>query len=217
MFTARRGRWGTADIASNILALAVKHLGRGYKDVSLVLAQADQAMPQLRQAYAEAQTPSEKLVYAHVLGILGDPAGVETLAAVVAGDLPGLRLDLKDEAAFGRRMSEEDSYIVALGRTRDKRALAPLLKAVRALDARSTFSRFRAVTLALEALGDPAAEELFVLAAKAGIQNIKVLIAPIDFRSRPVSDVKAEKPLWLKPLYERLKKEMASYTFQAKR
>lgn len=141
------------------LALAVKHLGRGYKDVSLVLAQADQAMPQLRQAYAEAQTPSEKLVYAHVLGILGDPAGVETLAAVVAGDLPGLRLDLKDEAAFGRRMSEEDSYIVALGRTRDKRALAPLLKAVRALDARSTFSRFRAVTLALEALGDPAAAQ----------------------------------------------------------
>ena len=139
------------------LALAVKHLGDGYKDVSLVLAQSGQAIPQMRQAYAEAKTPSERLVYAHVLGILGDATGVETLAAVVSGKAPALNLNLKGEAAFGRRMSEEESYIVALGRTRDKRALAPLLDLAAKLDASSAFSRFRAVTLALEALGDPAA------------------------------------------------------------
>ena len=139
------------------LALAVKRLGENYKDVSLVLAQAEQALPQLRQAYQEATAPSAKLVYAHVLGILGDPAGAETLAEVVSGRAAALNLNLKNEAAFGRRMGEEDSYIVALGRTRDKRALAPLLEVVSKMDSRSTFARFRAVTLALEALGDPAA------------------------------------------------------------
>ncbi len=139
------------------LALAVKHLGNNYKDVGMVLAQTEQALPQIRQAYAQAQTPSEKLVYAHVLGILGDAAGVETLAAVVSGQQPAPRMNMTGEAAFGRRMSELDSYIVALGRTRDKRALAPLLAAVAQMDARSNFTRFRSVTLALEALGDPAA------------------------------------------------------------
>lgn len=74
-----------------------------------------------------------------------------------------------------------------------------------------------AASIGCIALGDPAAEELFVLAAKTGIEDIKVIIAPVDFRTRPVSDVKAEKPAWLKSLYERLKKEMASYTFQAGR
>ena len=152
------------------LALAVKHLGNHYKDVGLVLAQTEQALPQMRQAYAEAKTPSEKLVYAHVLGILGDAAGVETLAAVVSGQQPALSMNLKDEAAFGRRMSEIDSAIVALGRTRDKRALAPLLEAVAKMDAKSAFSRFRAVTLAMEALGNPAAAQpLAELLQKPGV------------------------------------------------
>ena len=79
-------------------------------------------------------------------------------------------MNLKGEAAFGRRMSEEDSYIVALGRTRDTRGLAPLLAAVAKMDAKSAFSRFRAVTLALEALADPAAARpLAELLAKAGV------------------------------------------------
>jgi len=152
------------------LALAVKHLGDSYKDVSLVLAQSGQALPQMRQAYAEAKTPSEKLVYAHVLGILGDATGVETLADVVSGKLPAPNLNLKDEAAFGRRMGELDSYIVALGRTRDRRALAPLLELAGQLNAQSPFARFRAVTLALEALGDPsAARPLAQLLQKPGI------------------------------------------------
>ena len=152
------------------LALAVKNLGSNYKDVSLVLAQSEQALPQMRRAYAEARTPTERLVYAHVLGILGDATGAETLAAVVSGQQPAPGLSVRDEGAFGRRVSEMDSYIVALGRTKDKRALAPILDTVAKMDARSTFARFRAVTLALEAIGDPAAARpLAELLQKPGI------------------------------------------------
>ncbi|HRR33376.1 MAG TPA: FAD-dependent oxidoreductase [Kiritimatiellia bacterium] len=152
------------------LAVAVKELGSHYKGVSLVLAQWAQAQPLMRQAYATAHTLSERLVYAHVLGIMGDAAGVETLAEVVSGKQPGLGLSLGGEHAFGRRMSETDSLIVALGRTKDPRALAPLLAEVAKLDASSAFGRIRAVTLALEALGDPAAARpLAALLAKPGI------------------------------------------------
>ena len=154
------------------LAVAVKELGTGYKGVSLVLAQWKQALPLVRQAYASEQAPSKRLVYAHVLGIMGDPAGAETLAAVVSGRQPGLGLSVGGESAFGRRMSETDSYIVALGRTKDKRALEPLLDEVAKLDEKSPFSRFRAVTLALEALGDPAAARpLAALLAKPGVSG----------------------------------------------
>jgi murein L,D-transpeptidase YafK len=61
------------------------------------------------------------------------------------------------------------------------------------------------------AIGDPASEEVFILAAKTGIKNIKLLISPVDFRVRPLKDVQLKTPIWLKPLYERLKAEMDNY------
>ncbi len=36
------------------------------------------------------------------------------------------------------------------------------------------------------AMGDPTAEELFVLAAAAGVQNVTVVLAPVDLRHRPL-------------------------------
>ncbi|MCL1920476.1 MAG: hypothetical protein FWG50_05270 [Kiritimatiellaeota bacterium] len=61
-----------------------------------------------------------------------------------------------------------------------------------------------AVSVGCIAIGDPAVEEVFVLAHAVGLKNIQVIISPIDFRTRPVSDVPADKPKWLKPLYERI-------------
>jgi len=58
------------------------------------------------------------------------------------------------------------------------------------------------------AIGDPAIEEVFVLAHIVGLKNIEVIISPIDFRTRPMSDVPTENPKWLKPLYERIKKAL---------
>lgn len=152
------------------LAAAVKGLGKQYKDVGLVLAQWEEALPQMRQVYAATRNFAERLVYAHVLGIMGDPTGVETLAEVVSGRKAAFDVDIKSETAFGRRMSQQDSYIVALGRTGDKRAVRPLLDVLGEMNGASTFTRFRAVTLALEALGDPAAARpLAELLQKQGI------------------------------------------------
>jgi hypothetical protein len=61
------------------------------------------------------------------------------------------------------------------------------------------------------AIGDRAIEELFVLAARVGIENVRVVIAPYDFRrSTPHSPLRISPP-WLPELYERIGHELAKY------
>ena len=54
------------------------------------------------------------------------------------------------------------------------------------------------------AMGDEAAEDLFVLAAKTGAENIKVLMCPLDFR---VGDVPSDpkRPAWVEARYAKLR------------
>jgi len=152
------------------LALAVKKVGNACTDVSVVLDHADEALPLLRTAYGAAKTPEERLAYAHVLGILGDATGVETLIEAVKNTPQEATLKFQWYERFGRRVSDLDSYMIALGRTHDKRALAPILEKVREMSANSPFAGFRAVSLALESLGDPAAAQpLAELLQKPGV------------------------------------------------
>ena len=135
---------------------AVKNLGDGYRNVHVVLADRERALPALRDAYAKATVPSAKLVYAHVLGILGDATGAETLARQVDGRDPAIRLNPKGLPAFGRRMSERDSFIVGLGRTRSPLAVQPLLAELAKVDGRTRGPSVRALALACEQMADPA-------------------------------------------------------------
>jgi hypothetical protein len=65
-----------------------------------------------------------------------------------------------------------DGWLVALGRTRDRRALPAILKKLEQLDGASEFSHHRGVALALESLGDPsAAEPIARLLAKPGMRG----------------------------------------------
>ena len=61
------------------------------------------------------------------------------------------------------------------------------------------------------AMGDEAAEELFVLAAEAGWERAVVLLSPVDFRRNilPV-DYRAQ-PAWVDDLYLRLRAELARF------
>ena len=143
---------------------AVRDLGDGYKNVSLVLTDPVRAVPVLREAYRKATIPSAKLVYAHVLGILGDPTGAEMLVGQISGTDPEIILNPKGQPAFGRRMGERESFMVALGRSRSPLACEPLVAELKKVDGRTPSRRVRALALALEALGDvraaPALEEV---------------------------------------------------------
>lgn len=151
---------------------AVYNIRDNYKDVAVVLAHPKEATPLLRQAYAECP-PESKLIYAHVLGVLGDPTGVpDLLAAVEKAPDMGEGWHYKAMGQYGRNMSDVDTYIYALGRTRDKRATEAIIKKMRTLEAKDAFSHFRAVALALEQLRDPAAAgPLAELLAKPGIRG----------------------------------------------
>ena len=58
---------------------------------------------------------------------------------------------------FGWTLSRLDSLILALGKTRDKRGLAPILAKVKQLTIKHRLSHHRNIAVALETLGDPSA------------------------------------------------------------
>ena len=58
------------------------------------------------------------------------------------------------------------------------------------------------------AMGDEAAEELFVLAAETGIENISVILSPVDFRTRELPAKMPKTPQWSTELYDTIKKEL---------
>ena len=60
-------------------------------------------------------------------------------------------------------------------------------------------------------IGNDKIEELYFLAEKVGIHNIKVILAPVDFRKINVTIKKTNKHPWLKELYANIKKEMKPF------
>jgi hypothetical protein len=136
---------------------AVRCVAADYDRIEVVLARFDLARPLLREALSKADSEKPKLIYAHILGMMGDASGAEVLAKAVSAAAwdPGWRYTGMGQ--FGPAMSPLDSLIIALGRTRSAVALEPILGKVGQLTATSEFSHFRAVAMGLEALGDPAA------------------------------------------------------------
>jgi len=59
-------------------------------------------------------------------------------------------------------------------------------------------------------IGDESIEELYFLAQKVGIKNIKVILSPVDFRRMTVR-IKNDKYPWLKELYRDIKEELTPF------
>jgi len=171
---------------------AVETVKDDYKGVGVLLASAERAIPRLRTAYASA-SGRDKLTYAHILGMMGDATGLPTLIAAVEAQPEwdeGWRYRAMGQ--FGHSMSRLDSLIVAMGRTGDRRATAPILAKVKLLDADKAFSHHRAVALALEALADPAAAgPLAELLSKPGMTGYAVFsVEPLMRQRRSSTDTR---------------------------
>lgn len=61
------------------------------------------------------------------------------------------------------------------------------------------------------AIGDNAIEELFVVSALLGKENIHLLISPIDFRVNPNQRLQVDKPRWVSDLYQQLAVAMSQF------
>ncbi len=62
------------------------------------------------------------------------------------------------------------------------------------------------------AMGDEVAEDLFILAAETGIENMSVILSPVDFRKRAFPEVTYPLPEWTDVLYEQIKRELSKLT-----
>jgi hypothetical protein len=65
------------------------------------------------------------------------------------------------------------------------------------------------------AMGDQAAEDLFVLAAETGINNITVILSPVDFRTKALPATQPSLPSWTPELYAQIKGELNKLKTQA--
>jgi hypothetical protein len=66
-----------------------------------------------------------------------------------------------------------------------------------------------AASIGCLAMGDEAAEDLFVLAADTGLTNVTVILAPVDFRAGQTVPPRVKLPEWTETLYAGIKSRLA--------
>jgi hypothetical protein len=59
------------------------------------------------------------------------------------------------------------------------------------------------------AMGDPAAEDLFILVNDVGLDNTELIMSPFDFRKPPQGVSLPDKPSWVSGMYDDLKKQIS--------
>ncbi len=152
---------------------AAKTVVNDLKGLEILLWDKDRGIIALTDQFQFSNKEEDKLVYARILGMLGNPTGWEELVKAID------RFEGWDEGwnyrgmgQFGRSISYLDSLIIAVGRTKHKEALPTIFRLMKKLTPESHFSHFRAVAIALETIGDPqAAEPLFKVLDMPGMRG----------------------------------------------
>lgn len=68
-----------------------------------------------------------------------------------------------------------------------------------------------AASIGCLAMGDPAAEDLFVLAAGVGVEHVKAVLSPVDLRTRPMPE-SVDTSGWRGELYEAIRAALVPLT-----
>jgi hypothetical protein len=173
-------------VSEKKLALASAGSFESLEHLATVLAHAEAALPRVREAYGRARSEQIRLDYARLLAMLGDRTGLDTLLAALERSPWDAGQDILSSGESGANYSRVDMLILALGRTRDHRAVGPILAKARQLDpVSSPLSHFRAVAVALETIGDPsAAPTLAELLRKPGMTGHAITTWPEALRKR---------------------------------
>ena len=69
----------------------------------------------------------------------------------------------------------------------------------------------KAASIGCLAVGDEAAEDLFVLAAETGVSQVEVILSPVDFRKRDLPREPVAGPEWVAGLYAEIRKALAGF------
>jgi L,D-transpeptidase catalytic domain len=60
------------------------------------------------------------------------------------------------------------------------------------------------------AIGDPGIEELFIMVARTGLDNVRLIIAPRDPREKRMHTAPEDGPLWMRELHDQLRRQIAT-------
>lgn len=147
-------------ISDTMLRLATHDAMFGYGNVAFLFADPDRARPLLAGKYRELSThssgrnPEASLIYAHLLAMLGDPAGEDELIGWVRAHE---WTDAWPES-MGSGLNRMESYILALARAGSRKAVPAIAEKGLGLVAAGkapAASRFRILSLAATGLRDP--------------------------------------------------------------
>lgn len=137
------------------VAAAVAELDDDWRCLSVVMASPKTSLPLLREACLREEMPDRRLRYAMVLAMFGDATGKDTLLAQLRATQEWDKgWNYRGMGQFGPSASPLDSLIVALARIGAKEAQPDILRLAAMLQPKSHFSHFRAVSLALQLIGD---------------------------------------------------------------
>jgi flavin-dependent dehydrogenase len=137
---------------------AVKTLPNGFKGLEILLTNPQKAEELLLEAWFQSEQNNEKLVFAQVLSMLGNGIGIQVLMEEVKSyDSWDEGWDYTGMGQFGPCMSRLDSLIIALGQSRQEEALEVILEKAYILSEDHAFSHYRAIAMACETIGSPAA------------------------------------------------------------
>jgi flavin-dependent dehydrogenase len=137
-----------------VQAAVIQLRNRDYEKLGIIMAQPETSLPMLRKAYDSAPSPEGKLRVAHVLGMMGDATGIDTLLASIR---QAKDLGTENISHYFPNITWQDSYILAAGYSHDSRTLPVLLEKAETLERESPlyWKHAKVITQALEALGDP--------------------------------------------------------------
>jgi hypothetical protein len=141
--------------------------------LEILLWDKERSIPVMEDFFHLNQNADQRLVYARILGMLGNPAGwKELISAIDKYDAWDEGWNFRGMGQFGRSISYLDSLIIALGRTKKTEAVPSIVRLAKMLTPESEFSHFHAVAIALETIASrKAAEELLRLLSMEGVRG----------------------------------------------
>ncbi len=156
--------------AAAIEAAAAGDLG-SLINAAVLLAHPAEARPRLLQIM-HSPDAARRVEAALILGLIGCPEAADVLAAAVTERAWDEGWNYRGMGQFGRSMSSVDAMILALARTGEPAAAAPIAEKIRQLDSSAAFSHCRVAAIAAAGLKQAqVTEALAQLLARPGMQG----------------------------------------------
>ena len=141
---------GVEEVEQTVQAVGEKDGQKMLGALAVIMSHPQQAIPLLETRYEESSNGEQQVIYARILGILGDPTGAPALIATVdAYDEWDRGMALTSQRKTRNLFSDLDRLVIALGSSNAPEASAALLRKIRQLKPESELSHYKAISLAL--------------------------------------------------------------------